>query len=294
MVSHIIMVGPTRTATTSVFRHFLMDARVSCSRVKETNFFLDALWNPTAHHELDAYESFFAGTQAPRLEASPLYFGGGRSIAEAIAACVPDAKIIVNLRNPVHRFESVFNHIGLKRDVGFNLTLETFLDQCQSCKPMDVKSLEDIDGLALREGLYGELLSEWQEVFSADRIHIVDFEILSRQPALALEGVYNFMQISSPGDRSLESFNQTQFVKNQSVHRIAMLANNALEPLLNISPLWLRSSLRRAYYAINGDEPPAQADPSVMQRIQRYYEQDAALLKETLNQLKSPPPAWLS
>ena len=100
-----ILAGPTRTATTSLFRYFGRTKGVAPSIHKETDFFLSRLIEGI-DCPYDSYDACFrdvAGATA-RIEASPLYFAFGKRAAEAIHAEEPDAHIVFTLREPTERF----------------------------------------------------------------------------------------------------------------------------------------------------------------------------------------------
>jgi hypothetical protein len=249
-VTHVILAGPTRTGTTSLFRYFLQVENLSCSNVKETNFFLDAIWDQGAAHVRMEYEKFFSAQKSIYLKASPMYFCGGTPVATAIANCLGrDAvKIIVVLRDPVERFISLYNHIELKRDADFDLTFQQFFDICGNSTRNQTTSLKDVSNIGLLEGNYGVLLEEWLNIFPAKNLHIVFFEQLLKEPTVVQESLCRFLEIPTIRGTDIGSYNETRFVKSDFLHNYTMRMNNALEPVFNRMPDWIRNSLRNAYY----------------------------------------------
>jgi len=285
-MTHAIFVGPTRTATTSLFRHFLGLPGVSCSINKETNYFLRSIWDSHFRPNYEEYRALFPDNGGTFLEASPMYFCGGRTVAEAVAHCIEDARIIVSYRDPVARFISLYHHIKLKRNAAHELSLEGYFNACKNSTLEDVTCLQDIDLLGLAEGNYASLLQEWLTVFPPESIHVVEFESLSSHPDEVIASICRFLDITLHPGQSISAYNETRFVRNQSLHNWAMGLNNLLEPLFNRSPSWLRQMIRDGYYQINERAMDDAAEQSVIHMISDYYAKDQSKVLDLLSHIQ--------
>lgn len=105
-----IIIGAMKAGTTSLFRHLATHPDISVSTTKETDFFL-------GRHEyergLDWYRSLFDPEKPVRGEASPNYTKlslARHDVAEAIAAVVPDVRLIFSARDPIDRLVSHWMH----------------------------------------------------------------------------------------------------------------------------------------------------------------------------------------
>ena len=160
-------VGPPRTATT--WLDSALSGHVNLpERVKETRFF-DLRFS----HGLNWYARHFehARPELPTGEIAPTYF---YSVAarNRIAEVIPDARVIVTLRDPVDR---LFSHYQLGRVKG-RLTGE-FAQAISK----DVEAVES--------SRYVFHLSGWQKVFGADRVLVLIFEDLVADQTPFLEQV---------------------------------------------------------------------------------------------------------
>ncbi|HEX2244569.1 MAG TPA: sulfotransferase [Gammaproteobacteria bacterium] len=90
------------------------------SPVKEPQFFAFDTANPTHRSSnsfpiksMEAYRYLFSGASNEKTigEVSPAYFYSRRA-ATAILAHIPDAKLIVSLRNPIDRTASVYSMLS--------------------------------------------------------------------------------------------------------------------------------------------------------------------------------------
>ncbi len=128
------------------------------------------------------YERHFAdvGGATRRGEISTSYFSCGDA-PERVRHYNPDVRLLLCLRNPVDRVVSNHRHeIRLGHISGENLSLERALHN----NPAYVD-----------QSMYYSHLCRWLESFSMASFHILVFEELFADPAVALEGIYKFLQV---------------------------------------------------------------------------------------------------
>ncbi|SFH84887.1 sulfotransferase domain-containing protein [Planctomicrobium piriforme] len=254
-ISHLILCGPTRTATTSLYRQLSQDELFNPSRVKELDYFLPAMQGPLSGTPQTYLENFVRpGTNTISLEASPLYFGCGKPVAEAIAKTLGEnVGIVMTLRNPYERLISTIFHIMTKRNI-HEQTDPAVLARTAIDSGLTIpKSKSELNAAIVRESSYRPVLEEWLQVFPADRIRIVFYDHLTDPERFrdVASSIYGFVgREHGLAADELRHENQTRLVKNSGLHKTALAINNRLEPILNRVP-GLRTMLRDVYYAFN-------------------------------------------
>jgi hypothetical protein len=120
-----IIVGAAKAGTTAIYHYLRQHPQVYLTPLKETNYLAlagqklefcgpgdDDYVNRLSVTDEDAYRAQFADVRDEIAvgEASPLYLYAPHA-AERIRNVVPDAKIIIILRNPIDRAYSAFLHL---------------------------------------------------------------------------------------------------------------------------------------------------------------------------------------
>ena len=287
-----ILAGPTRTATTSLFRYFARTKGVAPSIHKETDFFLSRLIDGV-ECPYDRYEACFrdvSGATA-RLEASPLYFAFGKRAAEAIHADAPDAHIVFTLREPTERFFSAWTMINNKRWVAKKdferYSASALVDLGIDQRDAEIATWDEIDRLTLREGAYASVLREWLEVFPKEQIHVVFQDWMGDEAGQAklrsvLADALGVSDAALPAE-PLYHENKSRDVKLGGLHDVAVRLNAMLEPVFNrVKPA--RDLLRDVYYFFNEDtrEMP---DKASRKRVEQFYAPELSALPEVLAQV---------
>lgn len=157
---------------------------------KEMDYFnLDTNYNLTG--SFDIYKSFFPRKKMlARGESSPNYFGlneisnGGAS--SRIANDLPEAKVIILLRDPIKRAYSHFNHIQEKNPTwgsyaygkSFDLVAKNY-------------SLSNI----FQRSLYNENLTTWLTDIGSDKVYVALQESIAANPLAEYNKICTFLGI---------------------------------------------------------------------------------------------------
>lgn len=241
-MKHVFMVGPTRTGSTALFRALSKSAELSQTKIKELNYFFNDQW------ESGSYDSnVHLGTSNVSFEASPNYYMYSKYIAPRIKKFDENSKIIIVLRNPLVRLESVVNLILMKRSPdrfnGFDHVLES--------QNFDGPRLGDCpDYYVSVESDYLMHIRPWVEAFGSSQVAVFYYENIKNEDFL--KQVCDFIGISDKGV-SLTEENKTRIVKNVSLHKAAQYINGRLEPFFNAYPFF-RNLIRNFYYQFNEKE----------------------------------------
>ena len=178
--------------------------RLHMARVKEPKFFLCDGRRPTgqrgpgdAHSvqewicRYDDYAALFAGAPPEALcgESTPFYLYD-RDAQLRIADAIPDAKLVVIVRDPVDRAYSNWMHAwsdGLE-------PIDDFLTAC------DAEEERIANGWApfwhyRRLGLYGEQLDHLYRLFPPEQVHVLRYKELVDTPLEALNAITAFLGV---------------------------------------------------------------------------------------------------
>lgn len=151
---------------------------------KEPNFF-DVNWE----RGLDWFAQYFAPARSGQLrgEATPAYFATPIA-AERIARTNPSCKMIVLVREPVVRAHS---HYWFRWNTGRETrSLDEVLDDELSSPDREA------EGYLIRHGMYARNLDVYRRIFGAERIHVIGFEELIKQPARTMTDCERFLGVT--------------------------------------------------------------------------------------------------
>ena len=212
-----LVIGAQRSGTSSLYKYLGQHPSVVPSIRKETEFF-------TSRHDEgeDWYRAHFplklgapAGADAGRrltFEADPSYLLDPRAPVRA-SRMVPDAKIVVLLRDPVARAISHYNHnvrIGQE-----DASLSEALDLEESRLRGEVERMfHDPEYPAkpyLRysyatRGLYAEQLERWLEFYPAERVRVVHSADLFENTPDVYQWILDFLEIPHWQPRTFSNF----------------------------------------------------------------------------------------
>jgi hypothetical protein len=219
---NFLIVGAAKCGTTSLYQYLRQHPDVYMSPLKEPRYFpcFGLLPQDRPVRLRAEYEQLFDGAKAERAigEASPNYLNAPEA-PERIAAELPDAKIIVSLRNPADRAYS------------------SYLTRVR--RGTEKRPVED----ALRPGnyyfdasLYHDALARYFTTFGNTRVKVLLFDDLGRDTAAALRDLCAFLDIAP--DAAIDTrtrHNVSLMPKWSTLDRIAVDAAAAARDLLPVS-----------------------------------------------------------
>ena len=197
------VIGAPKAGTTALHAALARHPQLFMSPVKEPKFFLCDGPPPTQGGPGDAhsyrewiwrredYERLFAAAPAGALkgESTPLYLADPRAV-ERIHEAVPQARIIVILRDPVDRAYSNWAHLwadGLE-------PIDSFTAAC--AEEESRKQAGWAPFWRYREiGLYGRQLSHLYSVFPREQVLVLRYMWLVEEPQRTLDTVCRFLGV---------------------------------------------------------------------------------------------------
>jgi hypothetical protein len=199
-----LVIGAPKAGTTALHAALARHPSLYLSAVKEPKFFLtdgpppargggpgDAQTYREHMWRRADYEALFDGAPAGSLrgESTPFYLYG-KLAHRRIRTLIPDARLIVILRDPVERAHSNWAHL---RSAG----LEPIGDFVSACAAEDRRVAA---GWAdfwhyLRLSRYGEQLDHLYTVFPQEQVHVLRYRLLVDEPARALDSICEFLGV---------------------------------------------------------------------------------------------------
>jgi hypothetical protein len=198
-----VILGAAKAGTTSLYAWLSEHPEVTRAAAKEIHYFSFYYERGTDWYRhffpLERERKAFAAEHGRPFitgEASPSYLLDP-SVPARMAELIPDAKLIVSLREPVERAYSQFQM--RRRDQ--KEPVESFIGAMAAedpslqldGRPLAQADVVDIGRTYLARGRYAEQLERWLQHFRREQIHIVAMEDLAADPQGILDGVHQFL-----------------------------------------------------------------------------------------------------
>jgi hypothetical protein len=249
--------GAPKAGTTALHAALARHPSLYLSPVKEPKFFLSDGPPPTRggpgdvrtyrEHvwERGAYEALFDEASAGRLrgESTPFYLY--RPDAQVrIKSLIPDAKLIIVLRDPVERAHSNWTHL-------WSAGLDPVGDFVQACAEEDRRiSAGWADFWHYQAlGRYGEQLDRLYTVFPRDQVLVFRYRALLDQPARVLDQICAFLRVPQGVLTEMPRENVTAHPEPTTRHRTLSAALRVAHALPGLPTDALEQRLQR-------DSPP--------------------------------------
>lgn len=218
LLPDFLILGAQRCGTSSLYRYLGRHPWVSPSLRKEVDYFSTRYaegesWY-RAHFPLRASRRIarLAGRRLVSFEASVDYLLHPLAAARA-AATVPDAKLIVMVRDPVERAWSHWRHmvrLGLE-DLDFASAIECEVQRLAGEMERAAREPERRPKALLRysyqlRGRYARHLEPWLEHFPRRQVRVVRAEDLFAQPAATYAEILRFLELPPDEQQSFPNY----------------------------------------------------------------------------------------
>lgn len=206
LLPNLLIAGVKKAGTTSLFDYVGQHPDVFAPAVKAVNYFLPLRQGNATLPPIDVYTKHFAqaGSQRYRLEAPSYYLFGGTRILGPLTALLTDVRVIVSLRDPVHRLWSDFSMKRRERTLPVpTMTFESYVQS--SYDAYRTGTFEQRGGLAgFARGVYADPLEPWLDSLG-DRLRIMFYEQWSRNPLPAVRELYVWLDLDPSPAATLEA-----------------------------------------------------------------------------------------
>lgn len=282
---NFIVLGAGKAGTQSIYNYLMEHPDIYMSPTKETNFF--ALYGQRPNFQgppdpinqysianMDEYEAQFAGVTHETAigEISPLYLYHPE-VPQRIQHTLPEAKLIVILRNPVDRAYSCYLFLRAR------LT-ETILDfdDALRAEPERIANNWPWPWHYKNLGYYHEQLKRYYQRFDPKQIKVYLYEDFSAQNVAVMQDMYGFLGVNRhfEPDISLQ-YNFSGLPKNKVLQYFLTGPNpfqTALKPLL---PTGLRRKIVSKIKRKNLTKPSL--SPELRSRLTETYREETLKLQ---------------
>jgi hypothetical protein len=276
---NLFLVGAAKAGTTSLYRELARHPAIYMSPMKEPHFFSQI--EPAPGREAffphvtdeDEYLALFAGATTEEVlgEASTSYLWD-RQAAERIKRVVPEARILIMLRDPVDRAYSQYWN-----DVREGIERRSFLDALVE-EQRSGPGGWGVSSLHIDCGRYADQVERYLEHFGA-RVHVLFFEDFVRHEASTIADVHSFLGVRSPtAGAAPRRMNPASLPRNRL--SAALLASGKVRRLVRSTiPRSLRSRLR---VGLLKQATPPPMDPAARALLIEIYRPEVARLAELL------------
>lgn len=314
---NFFIVGTGKAGTTSLYSYLRQHPQIYMSPVKEPAYFAseiraDTLSEPIRRHvavqslqlpqalpqvlkdgeafkpfgwiaaEWDDYARLFQGVNGEKAigEATAAYLWSATAAAN-IQARLPEARIIMILRDPAERAFSQYLH-----QLSVGLTGATFREHLELCARGGERKLSPVYPF-LEIGLYHQQVRRFLDLFPRDRIRIYWYEEAWRQPANLLADVFRFLDVDAAFQPDLSRQSHSRRAPRLVGLHHFLKTSGLWYPLKALVPARLISSLRQIGFRRGKSLTMSPADRGY---LVDYYRDDIQRLAALLGRDLS---AWL-
>jgi hypothetical protein len=196
MLPNFMIVGAPKAGTTSLYHYLSRHPEIFMSNPKELNFFSnqeikeqELYYDNFVINSLERYKDIFAGSIGKKAigEASVSYLFYPKT-PQKIKEVIPDAKIIILLREPISR---AYSHYLMDYRLGYvNFSFDDVVFKRKEDKNIDLFYQQYIS-----LGLYYEQVKRYVDTFGKDRVKIYFQDDFKNDPVCILLDIYNFLGV---------------------------------------------------------------------------------------------------
>lgn len=299
LMPNLLIAGVTKAGTSSLFWYLIQHPEI-CAPVdrKEIDYFTPMRYGKPTRGTRDDYGRYFAHQtgQAYRLDASPHYFDGGSSLVNAVHEHLPQARILVILRDPVSRLWSTFRSRKEGGTLAPSVTFREYFEKCLDVRRSGRERLQEFNKYrSVSHGCYNEFLGAWFDAFG-DGVRVLFFEHLVRDPEAVVGSTCAWLGIDATSVASFDYAARNKTVDPRSVRlsKFAHVVNFRIDPFLRRLPA-VKEAARWAYAAVNGRKQGEELSERDREMAQEFYAPaNDALHSELVRRGYTDFPKWLA
>lgn len=297
-----LILGTSKAGSTSLYHYLSQHPEVLMSEPKEPRFFWLEYERGFDHY----WQSYFSGydgeSEIGDACTKNLYLP---FVARRVADTLPDARLIILCRNPLERAISAYwdNYSRGHEPRPFEAAIEQnlrrletgprFEDEAEASLYARVahqgnKVLQRTYGFYVEPGYYAEHIERYRALFDGDRIKILFFEDLTRDPAEVVADAHRFLGIEPRSLRDATAHNQAMSLAASMF--VAAVGN--LPGVSRVPKTWRAEVKRRIGERFRRDRPEisAAARQMLIEHFRPHNERLARLTGRNLNHWNEPGP----
>jgi Sulfotransferase domain len=191
-----LIVGAAKAGTTSLYTYLNNVPEVCMSLIKEPHFFSPNVFPESFFHTARSKEEYLKMfKRTPRHiilgEASPSYLWDKDS-PKLIHSTVPDAKIIMMLRDPISRAYSHYLH-----HVRIGWEKRNFDEAVKGDLHSDSRNVWKVPNLYVSQGFYADQARRYFDLFGSENINVIIFEEFVKDTRSHVLDVMRFLGLES-------------------------------------------------------------------------------------------------
>jgi hypothetical protein len=282
------VVGAARAGTTSIYNYLSKHPKIFLPNVKECNFFSnvesmdyevyetpeeDKQYHMKIIKSFEIYQSLFKNAKPNEVkgEVSPSYLWDKDS-AKRIYEYNPRAKIIISLRNPIHR---AFSHYLMHYNTGYEKE-KCFEDALKAKK----NKIWGGGNQYLEMSLYNEQIKMYFKYFDKENIKILIYEDWIKDIGKYVNEIYSFLGIDTIEEFKMDKkHNESVTIKNRKV--INFFRQKTIKRALNkVLSDEFKEKIKKDFFSDISEKVNINLETYV--KLQAYYKADVAKLEDFL------------
>ncbi|MEO5673223.1 MAG: sulfotransferase [Chitinophagales bacterium] len=279
---NFFIVGAPKAGTTSLYYYLKRHPEVFMSPLKEPNFFSyqDTIDQNLYHKEkgvgtIEEYRRLFAeanGHHKAVGEASVSYLFYP-AVSKRIKAMVPDAHIIMSLRNPIDR---AYSHYYMEHKLGYvNESLESIVFKKSRNKNAHLFYQQYVE-----LGLYHQQVKRYLDAFGKERVKVFIHDDLSDKLESMILSVFDFLKIDKTHIPGLEGKYNTYSVPRNPVFRYLYSQKKLREFAKTLVPYESVEAVKNLFLTRDRKEGK---NEEIIQELKRIYTPDVMELEKLLD-----------
>lgn len=286
---NFFVVGAARSGTTSFNRYLSQHPEIYITSRKEAHFFAadhfpcvgpgDKAMNQRVIRDEQEYVQLFADVAGEKaIGESSVFYLCFPDAAERIAQAVPDARIIMVLREPVARAYSAY--MLLVRDGRETLGFAESLSREEERKQQGFEPMWWYKELSL----YYSQVKRYLEVFGRERVKVLLYEEFFANPGQTLREVFAFLGVRE--DVAIDTSVRYNLSGTPRSRRLYTLLSNLSDKF--VGPLTKHVKPGVAWKAMEMFlHPVPMMDPQIQAELEVYFAEDVGKLGELLDRVQS-------
>lgn len=280
---NLYFIGGMRCGSTTLFLLLSQHPKIFMAPIKEPIFWLAEYLRRSGQDceslvsgkylTSNAYLGLFENQETLQWRGEASHYLYHPEVAKILAQEVPNAHIIVSLRNPTDRLFS--EYLNWVRSRGFEGTFADFIST-NGLKWSKSSGISEVPPVSrVRKGLQAESLKIWVDTFGRDRLHFVFFDDLEKKPTHVAQGIYSWLEVDN---EFVPQVVHTQKGGQPRSKILMRLMNMPKGQLKRFFPRVLREKIRSRIYKAILKQP--KIDPEIQAMLDEYYASDIQLLSE--------------
>ena len=297
---NLIIAGIRKGGTTSLSHYLGQHPDICSSELKKVGYFLPLKYGQSID-PIDTYAAHFEHCidARYRMEATTGYFLGGASIARPMSDMLPDARVLIVLREPVDALWSHYRFVRSHLRIPDDMDFPAYVEESRRLMVAGEDGLRENNAyVAYSGGFYEKPLTEWADAFG-DRLRVLFFDDLHRDVVAMLTELFEWLDIDTApvAGFDFDVLNKSVQIRNRRLQWVALRVNETAKSFFRRHHE-VKRVLRSAYYAVNRDRTPSpRLSPEMRAQLQATYAESnaaTAALIRTRGLAPGSLPAWLT